>query len=375
MSKTTTEVPFTEIVERVMSLGRVNQNAIEKVRGILQNIYTPDIPTKHDWNFLFASSAITTVGEYKTGNATVNTGDRIVIFSSDTVLTDSMNGRKIKFAGNEVVYEISSFAGVTSAQILPSLQGATNITNGSFTIFQPIYPLAGNFDRFPKDGGVYKWTGGEKTRLPEEPYQEYADNFSSNPSVPEKMRIVGVDTAGNTLIEFRPAPKDERIYSYDYLTRLEPMRETTAGLVRGVSSKAVLVSLLGTTQYADIDTSSKAINFFRIDALGEGNDSQWYPILSYQGDSTHTLRTVFAASAITSSANYTISAIPKMPTMLHPAIVYGSLAHIMADQNDQNAVIYLGRYAQVLSDAKRIYVSRTYSQDIHGIQEDWNYRR
>ena len=375
MSKTTTEVPFTEIVERVMSLGRVNQNAIEKVRGIVQDIYTRDIPTKHDWNFLFASSAITTVGEYKTGNATVNTGDRIVIFSSDTVLIDSMNGRKIKFAGNEVVYEISSFAGVTSAQILPSLQGATNVINGSFTIFQPIYPLAGDFDRFPKDGGVYKWTGGEKTRLPEEPYQEYADNFSSNPSVPEKMRIVGVDTAGNTLIEFRPAPKDERIYSYDYLTRLEPMRETTAGLVRGVSSKAVLVSLLGTTQYADIDTSSKAINFFRVDALGKGNDSQWYPILSYQGDSTHTLRTVFAASAITSSANYTISAIPKMPTMLHPAIVYGSLAHIMADQNDQNAVIYLGRYAQVLSDAKRIYVSRTYSQDIHGIQEDWNYRR
>src|SRR3990167_745901 len=230
MSKTTIELPFTEIVERVMSLGRANANAIEKVRGIVQDIYTRDIPTKHDWQFLFASSAITTYGSYATGNATVNTGDRIVIFSSDTVLIDSMNGRKIKFAGNEVVYEISSFAGVTSAQILPSLQGATNVINGSFTIFQPIYPLAGDFDRFPKDGGVYKWTGGEKTRLPEEPYQEYADNFSSNPSVPEKMRIVGVDTAGNTLIEFRPAPKDERIYSYDYLTRLEPMRETTASL-------------------------------------------------------------------------------------------------------------------------------------------------
>ena len=64
-----------------------------------------------------------------------------------------------------------------------------------------------------------------------------------------------------------------------------------------------------------------------------------------------------------------------MPTMLHPAIIYGSLAHIMADQNDPNAAIYLGRYAQVLSDAKRIYVSRTYSQDIHGLHEEWEYRR
>ena len=100
MSKTTIEAPFTEIVERVMSLGRVNQNAIEKVRGIVQDIYTRDIPTKHDWNFLFASSAIVTTGEYKTGNATVNTGDRIVTFSTDTVLIDSMNSRKIKFSFN-----------------------------------------------------------------------------------------------------------------------------------------------------------------------------------------------------------------------------------------------------------------------------------
>ena len=45
MSKNTTEIPYTEIVERVMSLGRVNANAIEKVRGIVQDIYTRDIPT------------------------------------------------------------------------------------------------------------------------------------------------------------------------------------------------------------------------------------------------------------------------------------------------------------------------------------------
>ena len=375
MSKTTIELPFTEIVERVMSLGRANANAIEKVRGIVQDIYTRDIPTKHDWQFLFASSAITTYNSFSTGNATVNTGDRIVTFSTDTVLTDSMNGRKIKFSGNEVVYEISSFISATSCQILPPFHGASNISNGSFSIFQPIYALASNFDRFPKDGGVYKWSGGDKQILSEEPYQEYAENYASNPSTPEKIRIVGLDTAGNTLIEFRPAPKDPRVYSYDYLQKLNPMQETSTNLVRGISSKALAVALIGTTQFAEINTDSNTINYFRVDALGEGNDSQWYPILSYTGDSALTLRLAFAASGITSSANYTISAIPKMPTMLHPAILYGSLAHIMADQNDPNAAIYLGRYAQVLSDAKRIYVSRTYSQDIHGLHEEWEYRR
>lgn len=375
MSKTTVEVPYTEIVERVMSLGRVNANAIEKVRGIIQDIYTRDIPTKHDWNFLFASSSIVTTGEFKTGNATVNTGSRIVSFSSDAVMIDSMNGRKIKFSGNEVVYDITSFMTVSSLQILPEFQGNTNIANGGYSIFQPTYALASDFDRFPKDGGVYKWSGGSKEILSEEPYQEYAENYSGQPSIPEKIRIVGLDTAGNTLIEFRPAPKDSRVYSYDYLARLSPMQETSTNLVRGISARGVAVALIGTTQYAEITTDTKTINYFRVDALGKGQDSQWYPILSYTGDSALTLRTVFANSAITSSANYTISQIPRIPTMLHPAILYGSLAHIMADQNDPNAVLYLSRYAQVLSDAKRIFVTRVYGQDIHGIHEEWDYRR
>lgn len=375
MSKTTVEIPYTEIIERGMAIGRVNANAIEKFRGIVQDIYLRDIPTKHDWNFLFASSSIVTTGEFKTGNATVNTGSRIVSFSSDAVMIDSMNGRKIKFSGNEVVYDITSFMTVSSLQILPEFQGNTNIANGSYSIFQPVYALASDFDRFPKDGGVYKWSGGSKEILSEEPYQEYAENYSGQPSIPEKLRIVGLDTAGNTLIEFRPAPKDSRVYSYDYLARLSPMQETSTNLVRGISARGVAVALIGTTQYAEITTDTKTINYFRVDALGKGQDSQWYPILSYTGDSALTLRTVFANSAITSSANYTISQIPRMPTMLHPAILYGSLAHIMADQNDPNAVLYLSRYAQVLSDAKRIFVTRTYSQDIHGIHEEYDYRR
>lgn len=375
MSKTTVETPYTELVERTMSLGRVNANAIEKVRGIIQDIYIRDIPTKWDWNFLFVSSSIVTIGEYRTGNASVNTGNRIVTFSTDTVLIDSMNGRKIKFSGNEVVYDVTSFAGVNSLQILPEFQGATNLSNGSFTIFQPTYALASDFDRFPKDGGIYKWSGGAKEILQEEPYQEYAENFSSNPSVPDKVRIIGLDTAGNTLVEFRPAPKDSRVYSYDYITRLQPMQETSTNLVQGISARGTAVSLIGTTQFAEITTDTKTINYFRVDALGKGQDSQWYPIISYTGNSSLTLRTAFANTAVASSANYTISQIPRMPAMLHPAILYGSLAHIMADQNDPNAELYLQRYVQVINDAKRIYVSRTYSQDIHGIQEDWEYRR
>src|SRR3990167_1716690 len=108
MSKNTVELPYTEIVERVKSITRSPDNAIEKIRGVVQDMYTRDIPTKHDWTFLMASSAITTVGEYKTGNVSATTGSNILTFSSDVVLIDSMNSRKIKMSGNQVTYEIDS---------------------------------------------------------------------------------------------------------------------------------------------------------------------------------------------------------------------------------------------------------------------------
>ena len=375
MSKNTVEIPYTEIVERVMSLGRVNANAIEKVRGIVQDIYTRDIPTKHDWTFLLAASSIITVQEYKTGNASVNTGNTLVNFSTNAVMIDSMNGRKIKFSGNEVVYEITSFYSANSLQISPSFQGANNLSNVSYSVFQPIYALASDFDRFPKDGGLYKWSGGQKTILKEEPYQEYVENFSGNPSTPDTIRIIGLDTAGNPLIEMRPPPKDARVYSYDYYARLNPLKETSAGHISVINARATTVTGYITTRFVDAGTDSRTTNFLRIDVFGKGHDSGWYPVINILHDSSLTLRTSFANSAVTTSANYVISNIPRIPSMLHPAILYGSLAHVLADQNDEMAPVYFVRYAQVLSDSKRIFVSRTYSQDIHGIQEDWDYRR
>lgn len=375
MSKTTKEIPYTELVERVISISRANQSSIEKVRGIVQDIYTRDIPIKYDWNFLFSSSSIVTTSEYITGNASVNTGSRVVSFSTDAVMIDSMNRRRIKFSGDSTVYEITSFYSANSLQISPEFSGTTNISNGSYSIFQPVYALANDFDRFPKDGGLYKWNGGNKYILMEEPYQEYAENYTGSPSVPEKIRIVGSDTAGNTLIEMSPPPKDARIYNYDYLRSLSPMAETSAGHIQTINARATGVTGYTTTRFIDAKTDNNVRNFLRVDILGRSHDSSWYPILAITHDSSVTLKTAFANTAITSSASYVISNSPEIPSMLHPAILYGAIASVMADQNDENAVIYFGRYAQVLSDAKRIYVSRVYSQDIHGVHEEWDYRR
>ena len=377
MSKLTTEIPFTELVERVVSLGRANQNAYEKVRGIVQDIYTRDIPTKHDWQFLFASSAITTTEEYKTGTVSINTGTQGAGFSSDVSATAAMVGRKIKFSGNEVVYDVNSFMGTTSLQILPPFQGNSNIASGTYTIFQPTYALSVDFDRFPKDGGVYKWSGGRKEIMSESPYQEYAEDYSGQPSTPSTVRLVGQDTAGNQLVEFSPPPKDARVYSYDYLRRVYPMKETTQGLIKGISANATTVVSQTNGLFVHgvgSDSSVMPYAFFRVTEFGKGADSEWHKALAVISNSDITLRSAFGNSAVT-TANYAFCTTPAIPTMLHPAILYGSVAQLLLDQGDDKAVIYLGRYAQVLSDAKRIYVTRTYSQDIHGIHEEYDYRR
>ena len=372
MSKNTDVIPFTEILERVISLGRVSANAHEKVRGIINDVYLREIPVKYDWNFLMVSSAITTTEEYKTGTVSINTGSQSASFSSDATMTAAMVGLKIKFINNDVVYDINSFAGAQALQILPPLQGATNLSSTTYSIFQPIYALAKDFDRFPKDGGLYKWEGGAKKRLAEESYQEYTDDYRSTPSNSENVRLVGMDTAGNQLIEFTPPPSKARVYGYDYIKRLRPLIENTAGLIKGISSGATDVAgMVTNTRFLDSTTG----DWFRFSDFGKASDSSWYQTIAITSNSDLTLSTAFANTAVTSSGNFAISRAPEIPPKLHPAILFQSLAHILADQNDPNAAVYMQKAALVVSDAKRIYVSRTYSTEFRSIAEEYQYRR
>ena len=116
-------------------------------------------------------------------------------------------------------------------------------------------------------------------------------------------------------------------------------------------------------------------DWFRVDALGTGQDSQWYRIIAIAHDSSLTLSTVFANTAITSSANFTISSAPEMPHKLHYGVLYGSIRSIALDQNDEAAAFYQIKFAEVMSDGKKQYVSRDYNTEISTVAEEWMYRR
>lgn len=182
---------------------------------------------------------------------------------------------------------------------------------------------------------------------------------------------MGQDTAGNTLVELVPPPSLAENWGYDYYKQVRPLIETSAGTLSSIQAGATLVTGNTNCRFAEATTG----DWFRVDALGTGADSQWYRILAITNNSSLNLATAFANTAITSSANYTIARAPEMPVRMHIAVVYGALRSIELDQTDENYLFYHTQYAQVMSDAKRIYVSRPYNQEVTGIHEDYMYRR
>jgi hypothetical protein len=373
MSKNCPEIPYTELVERAQKLARVGNNTTEKIRGVVQDVYCREIPAKFDWTFLLASSSLTTTQEYHTGTISMNTGATTVVFSSDVSVDASFVGRKFKPSGNDTIYEITVYQNATALTISPALQGASNLTSASYSIYQPLYSLAHNFDRFPKPGGIYRWVGGRKQLLEDIQYASYINNaFAPTASVPNNTRLIGTDTAGNTVVEFIPPPKDSKVYGCDYYKQLMPLYELTGGTISSIAAKGTTVNGTG-TNFTEALTDGTF--FFRIDNFGTGQDSSWYRILAVTNDSQMTLSTVFANSAVSGIANYTIARAPDMPVRLHIGILYGTLRALTVDQNDPNAQFYHAQYAQVMSDAKKILVSRPYSQDVTGVFEDYRYRR
>jgi len=369
MSKNIGDLPFTEVVERAVELGRVREEVRGKVRGIVNDVYVRDIPQKEDWSFLISRSTITLDAEYSTGNVSATTGGTTATFDSTVTMESAFTGRRLKISGNDYVYDVT-FQGTTGLTISPPFSGTENATSVSYSLFRTSYPLATDFDRFPKNGGLHQFIGGKKNIIPEKGYDHYTANFSSTPTDnPQFCIMFGTDTAGNRLVEIVPPGKNAVSLEYDYIHRLNPLRETTAGLIGSVSASGTSVTGDSNTLFTEARTG----DYFRIDAFGKGANSEWYKIISITNRSTMTLATTFGLSGAT-SAGYTICSAPQIPTAIQPALLYGTLAQLNVDQDDPMAIVYAQKYAQVLTDGKRVYKTRIYQQDIATIAEDYRYR-
>lgn len=366
MSKTTRDIPFTEIVEVVQDLSKSSSNNKRRIRGIVNRKYCKAIPREDDWPFLKSSSGLSLLAEYKSGTVTIQPGSAQCTFSSSVSFDSSFTNRKIKFTNNSNEYPFT-FTDTTGGTITPGLSGIRSIAGGTYSIYQAVYPLAPDFDRFPVNGGLLYWSGGQPTPLPEREDDDYYNNYVASPtSVPDFCRLQGYDTAGNRQVEITPPPAAPIYASYEYIKALSPMTETTAGTV-AVTGTAV-------TGVGTKFTVAATGDYFRVETMGIGSDSEWYKIASI----THDSALVLTTSVISNNAagqEYTISSFPQYPPSLQEALVPGAMRDIIIDQNDPNFIFYNREYVTILTDNKALIQSRKAKDDIELISEDFNYRR
>ncbi len=368
MSRNIRDTPFTEIVETVQDLSRSKSDDKRRIRGIVNRRYTASIPREMDWPFMKSTSSISVTAEYKSGIVTVNTQGTVCTFSG-AIITSQMTGRKIKFTNNANIYDFT-YTDITGGTIAPSLSLATNVSQGTYTIFRNIYPLAQDFDRFPINGGLLYLSGGQKVPLPEKHDDDYYQQFTPNPTNnPEFCRMLGYDTGGAREFEMVPPPAGNLVIEYEYQKTLPPMKDNTSGTV-SITSGGTLVTGVGTL-FADANTG----DYLRIDGMGISQDSTWHRVDTITNDTTATITPVFRSDSSVATANYTISSSPQYPPKLQEALVYGAVRDIIADQNDPNFIFYHSEYANIITDNKVHIQTRRTNENVELAAEDFNFRR
>lgn len=370
MAKTTDVLPYTELVERVREIARIaSENDRSRARGAVNDVYARKVPSEEDWSFLLIASGLTCDRPLTDGTVSINTGTSVVTTNA-TSLGSANTGWRIKFSENPDLYTVT-FVNTTTLTISPLLSEGVNIAGGAYTAFNPVYALAGDFDRFPKNGGLLFSQGGRMTPIPEVKEQGYYRDYTPSPmSVPRTCRLVQAGTEGLQYVELQPPPGKAYNVSYEYLKRPTIMRETTAGTAT-LSGGGTIVTFHGGARIGEMTTGM----YVRVDAFGTGADSEWYRLIALSAaNSTGTLQTAFAVSAAV-SAGYTVCHAPEYPVKLQPAILYGAVTTVTADQNDPLFKFYDAKYREAITDGKRTFKTRIYKQEVESLAEEWQYRR
>jgi len=361
-------LPFTEIIEIVGDRSRANADTKQRIRGVVNEVYTLDIPKEYDWSFLKASSAISVIAEHKSGYVSVTTQNTAVVLQSSNTISASYTNRKVKFGGNADIYDFT-FSQLTGGTISPPLSGITNVSTGGYTIYQNIYTLPNDFDRFPVNGGLLFYSAGQPKPLPELLDDDYYEQVTASPSsVPDNCRLVGYDTAGNRQFEVLPPPSQVYILLNEYLKILPPMSENTMGTVV-ITSNQTAVTGTGT-----VFTQMNTGDYLRFDPFGKGADSVWYQINTISSDTNLTLATNFRKDSSV-SGSFVICSVPKMPYRFHDALIYGSLRKLLPDEKDPMLAYADKEYVKIITYNKNLEQSRHAKDDVELIAEDFNYRR
>lgn len=368
---TTGIIPFTELFERLMTLAKIDSfNNEDFAKGLVNDAYTRSLPGMEDWNPIITDGFLTMSPYYNTGTVSCTFGTTSLV-GVGTVWTAAMtanNGWKIKFASLDIVYSFT-YVSATTATINPALEGSVNLLTQTYTLFRDEYALSPTFDRFLKNGSIYVQLGGRTyNTIGELPRDQFREKFIPDVSDPIfRAMLTRVDTSGNRLVRLNPPPRTAKIYPYEYVPRITPMREYTTGTV-SVTNGSTTVTGSGTL----FSTNVVAGSYFRIDTVGQGDSSKWYQIASVNSSVGITLTSAYEDAA-ESGVEYTISTAPSsFPPEFHEFVLYEAVSVAVASAADPNTQVMIARRADILSRLKKTYKSRRTNSQVK--VEDDGYR-
>jgi hypothetical protein len=372
MGNLASTIPFTELWERLLTMGRVDvPNNEDYAKGLINDTYTRTLPRIADWDPLVKESYLTMATYYNTGTATVAAGATAVTgvgttWTSGMLATD---GYKIKFSGNDNVYDFT-YVGATSGTISPALSQATSITTGAYTIFKDEYQLASDFNRFLQNGSIYIYSGGRINNVVMEyPRDKFREEFSPEATDPIQRAMLTRthSTTGYRLVRVNPPPKKAYVYPYEYIQTVTPMTDYSVETVTVTSGSAVV------TGASTFFLANAAVgDYFRVDGNGVGNSSKWYQILSVDSNTQITLTATFGEYT-EGGVSYHISKAPTaFPLPFHEFILYEAVLKLTVEQSDPAIQAIASERDTIMKDLKKNYKMRRtntqYSADDDGVR-------
>lgn len=348
-------IPFTELWERLLTMGRVDvPNNEDYAKGLVNDTYTRSLPRAVDWDPLVQEGFLSMTPYYNTGTATITAGSTSVT-GVGTTWTSAMivaDGYKIKFAGNDNIYSFE-YVGATSGTVSPALSEATDLTTVTYKIFRDEYSLASDFNRLLQNGSVYSMSGG-RTRdiLREYPRDKFREDFS--PEVTDPIQRVMLtrthSTTGYRLIRVNPPPKTAKVYPYEYIQLINPMTDYDTGTIAVTNGSAAVV---GTDTFF---TANVAVgDYFRVDGNGTGNSSKWYKIITVT-DNTNLVLDSNYGEYTESGVDYHASKTPSaFPVPFHEFILYESVLKLNVEQSDPAIQAVASERDMIMKDLKKNY--------------------
>lgn len=368
---TTGVIPFSELFERLMTLAKIDSfNNEDFAKGLINDAYTRSLPGLNDWNPIIIEYYLAMSAYYSTGTVSCTAADT-TLTGSGTTWTSTMtnnNGWKIKFAGLDLIYSFT-YVSATSATISPPLEGATNLSGATYKVFRDEYSLPSDFDRFLKNGSIYVQQGGRTYAIiGESTRDQFREMMVPEPSDPIfRAMLTRVNTSGNRLVRVNPPPATAKIYPFEYIPKIAPMKEYTIGTI-SVTNGSATVTGVNTLFVANV----AAGQYFRVDSIGQGDSSKWYQISSVDSNTTLTLTAVYSDAA-ESGVEYTICSAPtSFPSEFHEFILYEAVSVVCSSESDSNSQLMIARRSEVLTRLNKMYKSRRTNSQIK--VEDDGYR-